>query len=93
METIRPSSDLRNHYAEISRQCRDTQAPVFITLNGREDTVLMSMMEYKRMREDMKLYEMLAESEDDVRNGRVEPIEGTFEEIRAYLQEMDLNEL
>jgi hypothetical protein len=31
METIRPSSDLRNHYSEISRQCHKEKNPVIIT--------------------------------------------------------------
>lgn len=34
-ETIRPSSDLRNHYNEISRQCREGKQAVIITVNGR----------------------------------------------------------
>ena len=38
-ETIRPSSDLRNHYQEISRQCREKNEAVIITVNGRGDTV------------------------------------------------------
>lgn len=32
---IRPSADLRNHYNEISRQCREERTPVIITVNGR----------------------------------------------------------
>ncbi len=34
MEAIRPSSDLRNHYNEISKQCHEERGPVFITANG-----------------------------------------------------------
>ena len=33
-ETIRPSADLRNHYNEISRQCREEKEVVIITVNG-----------------------------------------------------------
>ena len=38
-ETIRPSADLRNHYSEISKQCREENEAVIITVNGRGDTV------------------------------------------------------
>ena len=38
-ETIRPSADLRNHYNEISKQCREKNEAVIITVNGRGDTV------------------------------------------------------
>ena len=34
-ETIRPSADLRNHYNEISKQCREGKEAVIITVNGR----------------------------------------------------------
>ena len=33
-ETIRPSADLRNHYSEISRKCREEREVVIITVNG-----------------------------------------------------------
>ncbi len=36
MEMIRPSSDLRNHYSEISRTCRANRQPVYITLRQSE---------------------------------------------------------
>ena len=34
-ERIRPSADLRNHYNEISKQCREDKEAVIITVNGR----------------------------------------------------------
>ena len=36
-ETIRPSADLRNHYNEVSKQCREKKEAVIITVNGRGD--------------------------------------------------------
>ncbi|MFR3730710.1 type II toxin-antitoxin system prevent-host-death family antitoxin [Lacrimispora sp.] len=33
---------------EISALTRESQEPVFITVNGREDTVLMSRVQYKK---------------------------------------------
>ena len=53
METIRPSSDLRNKYPEISRLTRETREPVFITVNGREDTVLMGYAQYGRLKSEL----------------------------------------
>ena len=34
-ETIRPSADLRNHYSEISKLCKENKEAVIITVNGR----------------------------------------------------------
>ena len=38
--SIRPSKDIRTNYAQISALTRDN--PVAITVNGKEDTVLLS---------------------------------------------------
>ena len=86
-ETIRPSADLRNHYSEISKQCREQNEAVIITVNGRGDTVSLSYEEYKRMKSRIELLETLTEAEDDVRNKRVAPISETFADLRQMLRE------
>ena len=86
-ETIRPSADLRNHYSDISKQCREQKEAVIITVNGRGDTVSISYEEYKNMKARIELLEILAEAEEDVKNGRVAPISETFNDLRAMLQE------
>ena len=45
MATIRPSSDLRNKYNEISDFCNRYNEPVFITKNGEEEIWLFSQMQ------------------------------------------------
>ena len=89
-ETIRPSADLRNHYSEISRQCREDKEIVIITVNGRGDTVSMSFEEYRRMKARIELLEILAEADEDVKCGRVAPLQETFDDLRSILKE-DLN--
>ncbi len=86
-ETIRPSADLRNHYNEISKQCREDKEVVIITVNGRGDTVSLAYEEYKRMKARIELLEILSEAEDDVKNGRVAPVSETFDDLRKMLQE------
>ena len=86
-ETIRPSADLRNHYNEISKQCHEANEAVILTVNGRGDTVSLSYEEYNRMKSRLELLEILAEADDDVRNGRVAPIKDTFDDLRAMLKE------
>ncbi len=86
METIRPSADLRNHYNEIAERCRTHREAVFITKNGREDTVLMGSADYRQMKAELELLRMLAESDEDIRTGRVAPIADTFAEIKEALK-------
>ena len=84
-ESIRPSADLRNHYNEISKQCREEKQAVIITVNGRGDTVSLSYEEYNRMKARIELLEILAESDEDVKFGRVAPIHDTFDDLRNIL--------
>lgn len=86
-ESIRPSADLRNYYTEISKQCKENKEAVIITVNGRGDTVAISYEEYKNMKARIELLEILAEAEDDVKNGRVASITETFADLRKTLQE------
>lgn len=82
---IRPSADLRNHYSEISRQCREERTPVIITVNGRGDTAVLGLQDYYQMKSELELLRNLAEAEDDVREGRVAPMQETFDDLRSIL--------
>ena len=93
MEAIRPSSDLRNHYNEISRQCHEERKPVNITLNGRGDTAILGLQDYYQMKSELELLRTLSEAEEDVANGRVAPIQSTFDDIRKSLLERKSNEV
>ena len=85
IESIRPSADLRSRYNEISRQCREGREAVIITVNGRGDTVSLGYEQYQQMKAKIELLEMLSEAEDDVRAGRVAPMQETFDSLRAEL--------
>jgi len=84
-EMIRPSADLRNHYSEISRACRETRQPVVITVNGRGDTAVLNLQDYRQMNAELELLRMLADADEDVAAGRVAPMKETFDGIRQQL--------
>lgn len=93
MEVIRPSSDLRNHYNEISRQCHEERNPVIITVNGRGDTAILGLQDYYQMKSELELLRTLAEAEEDFVNGRVAPMQNTFDDIRKSLLARKANEV
>ncbi len=84
-ESIRPSADLRNHYNEISKLCRDNREAVIITVNGRGDTVSLGYEEYCRLKSRLELLEMLTEADEDVKSGKTAPIKETFDDLRELL--------
>ena len=63
MPNIRPVSDLRNHFAEITKEAQLSGEPVFLTKNGVGSIVVMSMESYEQNRYDSKVYDKLREAE------------------------------
>lgn len=59
MPIIRPSSDLRNNYNEISTICHETQSPIYITKNGSGDLAVMSIELYEFLMDRYTLYKEL----------------------------------
>lgn len=92
-DNIRPSSDLRNHYNEISKQARESKEAVIITVNGRGDTAVLGLQKYYQMKSELALLRTLADAEEDVKNGRVAPIQETFDGIRETLKKRKINEI
>lgn len=75
MTIIRPSADLRNRYKEISELCKNTNEPVYITVNGKEDTALISSDALNELYETIKLLSKLNRGMQDVIEGRITPFE------------------
>lgn len=84
---IRPSADLRNKYSELSRLTRETQSPIAITVNGREDTVLLNHALYCQIIDELELLRDISEAENDFENGRFAPADkAMFDELRGELK-------
>lgn len=63
MSEIRPVSDLRNHFAEISRTVHETREPVILTKNGYGDMVVMSYEEFQNIQYDRMVMRELRAAE------------------------------
>lgn len=93
--SIRPSKDLRNNYAKISALSREN--PVAITVNGKEDTVLLSHEEFRKqqiyiteLEEKIKLYSTLSTAMDDIKLGRTKNANDVFDEILIELEKYNI---
>ncbi len=90
MATIRPSSDLRNHYNEISDFCHKYNEPVFLTKNGTGDLVVLSNSEYERLCGKHELYQLLNEGLTSMKAGTGRSAEEVFSVLE---KEFGLNEV
>ncbi len=88
MPIIKPISDLRNNFNEISEICHKNGEPVFITKNGHGDLVIMSIAKYEQIEATLELYRKLgvAELQSVNLDGRI-----NHSELMARLRER-LNE-
>jgi PHD/YefM family antitoxin component YafN of YafNO toxin-antitoxin module len=71
MPAIRKSADLRNAYSEISEFCHKYREPVFITKNGAGDLAVMSIETYEEITGKRKLYNLLEDGINDIKNGNI----------------------
>lgn len=60
---------------------------MIITVNGRGDTAVLGLQNYYQMKSELELLRTFAEAEDDVKNGRVAPMQGSINDLRASLLE------
>ena len=67
MNMIRPVSDLRNNFAEISKTVHETAKPVFLTKNGYGDMVVLSMEAYENLQFESEIYFKLKEAEREAK--------------------------
>ena len=81
MKNIRPSSDIRNHYQEISKQAKAQKKPIYITVNGVGDTVILNQQVYEELEAELELLRLLAEGEADLAKGKVHEGKKVFESL------------
>lgn len=89
--SIRPSKDIRTNYAQISALTR--QNPVAITVNGKEDTVLLSHEAFQEqlhyineLEAKLAVYSHLAQAMDDIKLGRVCSADCAFDDLLGELE-------
>ena len=81
MPIIRPSSDLRNNYNEISTICHQTKSPVYITKNGAGDLAVMSIELYELLTDKYTLYKELEKGITSLDKGEKISEEELYEEL------------
>lgn len=81
MPIIRPSSDLRNNYNEISTICHKTKKPVYIMKNGAGDLAVMSIELYEFLTNKNALYKELEKGIESLENGEKFSEEEVYERL------------
>ncbi|MFZ3101149.1 MAG: type II toxin-antitoxin system Phd/YefM family antitoxin [Desulfitobacteriaceae bacterium] len=83
MPQIRPISDLRNNFTEISRIVHEAGEPVFLTKNGYGDMVVMSVEQFEAFRQERRIDVALQEAQKEALEN---PIRYDFDEVSSNLR-------
>lgn len=81
MAEIRPSSDLRNRYNEISDFCHKYNEPVYITKNGKGDLVVLSNYDYEMLCGKNEFHRLIDEGIESSKLNQGIPAEEVFADI------------
>ena len=88
---IKASASLRNHYAEISRMAKETEQPIFITVNGEGDGVFMSLAAYEKREQMLALREKILQAKEKRENGgktyTLEEVEDMLLHAKGHLKD------
>lgn len=85
-QDIRPVSYMKAKAADLLAQVNETHRPVIITQSGTPRAVLQDPKSYESMRAAIGLLKLLAQGEEDVRNGKHRPQDEVFLNIAKKLQ-------
>jgi prevent-host-death family protein len=69
MPIIRPISDLRNNFTQISETLHSDDEPIFLTKNGIGDMVVMSIDYYEKQMAQIELYQKLDQARQEISKG------------------------
>ena len=84
-EDVQPLTAFRNNSAKWTAKLKRTKRPLALTVNGKTELVVISAAEYDRQQEvlaQISEEEELRLALEDVRAGRVRPVEEFFAEMR-----------
>ena len=82
MPQIIPIKDLKDT-ANVSELCHTLNEPIYITKNGYEDMVLMSMEYYEASRKRWEMYADLEISEEQIAQGKTKDAKKALQSVRS----------
>ncbi|TCP29018.1 prevent-host-death family protein [Scopulibacillus darangshiensis] len=86
MPNIRPSSDLRNKYNEISDFCHEHSEPVYITKNGKGDLAVMSIETFESLAGKFELGKLINEGIASMKGNKTRSFREALDDIQNSIE-------
>ena len=85
-EDIKSVTYLKSRAADLLKQINETHRPVIITQNGEPKAVLQDSKSYENMRNALGLLKLIAQSEEDVKKGRIKSQKDVFAHLEKAIK-------
>ena len=86
-QDIKPVTYLKSRASDLLKQINETHRPVIITQNGEPRAILQDPKSYEDMRNAIGLLKLLAQGEQEIRDGKAKSQQEVFKEIDTLLKE------
>ena len=86
-QDIKPVTYLKSRASDLLKQINETHRPVIITQNGEPRAILQDPKSYEDMRNAIGLLKLLAQGEQEIRDGKTKSQQEVFKEIDTLLKE------
>lgn len=83
---IKSVSTFKAKAAEMIEDITETGNPVILTVNGEAKVIVQDMREYEKTQDALALMQILAMSEESVREGKVYPLKEAMSRIRKRIK-------
>jgi len=88
-KAVKPISYIKSHASEVIRDLEGSGETIVITLNGEAKAVLQDISQYEKTQESLALLKMLALGKKEAEEGKFQPMDEAFSEVRKLLKEQN----
>lgn len=88
-EDIKSITYFKSKAADLLKQINDTRRPVIITQHGEPKAVLQDPKSYEKMRNALSLLKLIAQSEAEIKKGKIKPQAEVFTNLNEKLKKSE----
>jgi len=86
-KAVKPISYIKSHASEVIRDLESNGETIVITLNGEAKAVIQDIRQYEKTQESLAMLKILALGKKDAEEGKFQPMDEAFDEVRKILKE------
>ena len=87
-EDIKPISYFKAHASEVINDVSNNQKTMIITQNGEAKVIVQDIRSFEQSQESMALLKILAQSANNLKEGRVKPLKKAFDDLQKRIREI-----